>query len=79
MQVNYGNWISLTTAVSFPDTIAFVTTSLSLTVALFASIDVADRSSDSRHSSRQLQSLRYIFISEILWKEVVFHIMEYEE
>lgn len=79
MQVNYGNWLCFTTAVSLPDTIAFVTTSLSLTVALFASIYVADRSSDSRHSSRQLQSLRYISILEILWKEVAFHIIEYEE
>lgn len=62
----------------FPDIIAFVTISVSLTVALIASIYVGDRSSGSRHNSRQLQSVTHIFILDILWIEIVFHRVEYE-
>lgn len=77
IQVNYGN--CGITATSFPISIAFVTTSVCLTVALIACIYVGDRSNDSSHSSRQLQSVRYIFILDIFLKKTVFHIIEYEE
>lgn len=77
IQVNYGN--CGITDTSFPDPIAFVTTFVCLTVALIACIYIGDRSNDSRHSSRQMQSVRYILILDIFWKKTVFHIVEYEK